>query len=632
VIDPGLQTLKRLILEKTEGTPFFMEEVVQTLAEEGVLIGERGYYQITQHVTILHVPTTVQGILAARIDRLAVEEKAFLHQLAIIGRQFPLSLVRKVVSRPEEELYRLLSSLQSKEFLYEQPAFPEPVYIFKHALTQEVAYGTVLQDRRKGLHERTAQAIESLYSSKLEDHYSELAHHYSRSGNTEKAVEYLQLAGQQAVQRSANVEAISHLTAALELLKTLPDTPERAQQELTLQIALGVPLMVAKGYGSPEVGYAYERARELCRQAGETAQHFAALRGLVAFYYARAELPISRGLGEQLLQLAQRMKDPAFLLEAHGALGQTLHNLGEVAAAREHAEQVLALYNPQKHYSLAFLYGVDSGAMSLFYSAWALWLLGYPDQALKRVQDALALARELSHPFSLALMLDLTALIHQLRREGQAAQARAEAAIALCEEQGFRDLGLMGAVFWRWGLAEKSPDTEAIAQLHQSIDAYRATGAEAGRRYLLTLLAEGYGKVGQPEQGLQVVTEALETMDKTGERREEAELYRLKGELSLQSAVHSRQSEEDSLASSVQSLESAAEECFQKAIAIAQRQQAKSLELRATVSLARLWQQQGKQHEARDMLSAIYNWFTEGFDTKDLQEAKALLAQLEEDC
>jgi len=228
-----------------------MEEVVQELREQGVLsdVGATGRSSLP---TDLHLPTTVQGVLAARIDRLTAEEKDLLHQLAVIGRQFPLSLLRQVITQPEDELYRLLASLQRKEFLYEQPAFPEPDYLFKHALTQEVAYGTVLQDKRKALHERTAQAIESLCSTKLEDHYSQLAYHYSRSGNTPKAVVYLHLAGQQAVQHSANAEAITHLTTALELLKTLPDTPERIQQELTLQIALGVPLTSTKGFAAPK--------------------------------------------------------------------------------------------------------------------------------------------------------------------------------------------------------------------------------------------------------------------------------------------------------------------------------------------------------------------------------------------
>jgi class 3 adenylate cyclase len=383
-----LRTLTQIILEKTDCNPFFMEEVVQGLFEEGVLVRDAvGAHSGAPLPMALHIPTTVQGVLAARIDRLSAEEKALLQQLAVIGREFPLSLVRQVVLQSEAELYRLLSSLQSKEFLYEQPAFPEVEYIFKHALTQEVAYSSVLLERRRVLHERTAQAIEQLFAERLEEHYSDLAHHYSRSGNAAKAVEYLKRAGQQAMQRSANTEAINHLTTALELLKTLPDTPERAQQELTLQIALGVPLMATKGFAAPEVGQVYARARALCKQMGETPQLFPVLWGLWAFYHVRAELQTARELGEQLLSLAQSVQDPTLLVEAHYALGLTLFNLGEVAAAKEHFEQVIALYDPQQHRSYAFLYGgFDPGVLALSYAAWVLWLLGYPDQALKRSQ------------------------------------------------------------------------------------------------------------------------------------------------------------------------------------------------------------------------------------------------------
>ena len=259
----------------------------------------------------------------------------------------------------------MLSSLQHKEFLYEQPAFPEVEYIFKHALTQEVAYNSVLQERRKVLHERTAQAIEALFHSKLEEHYSELAHHYSRSGNTQKAVEYLGLAGQQAVQRSANAEAITHLTAALELLKTLPDTPERAQQELTLQITLGVPLLATRGFSAPEVGQVYARARELCQQVGETPQLSRVLFGLGVFYGMRGELQTAGDLAEQHLRLAQSVQDPALLLVAHRVRGFNFYCAGELVLAREHLEQAIALYDPQQHRTLAFTYGTDTGAFSL---------------------------------------------------------------------------------------------------------------------------------------------------------------------------------------------------------------------------------------------------------------------------
>ena len=377
--DPALQPLKHLILTQTEGNPFFMEEVVQTLVEEQVLVGERGHYRLAQVMTGLQLPPTVQGIPAACMDRLAASGKELLQTLAVIGKEFSWSLLRKVVEQAEEELYRLLGHLQEGEFIYEQPAFPEPEYTFKHALTQEVAYNTLLVERRRVLHERTAQAIEALFHSRLDEHYSELAYHYSRSGNTEKAVEYLQLAGQQAVQRSANAEAISHLTAALELLKTLPDTPQRTQQELVLQTLLGPGLIATKGNGAPEVEKAYARALELCRQVGETSQLFPVLFGLRSFYLVRGELQTARELGEQLLSLAQSVQDADLLLEAQLARGNTLFLFGELVPARAQFEQVLTLYNPQRHRSHAFLYGLDPGVFCLGRTAPALWLLGYLD-------------------------------------------------------------------------------------------------------------------------------------------------------------------------------------------------------------------------------------------------------------
>jgi predicted ATPase len=616
--DGSLTAVKRLILEKTEGTPFFMEEVVQTLVEERAVTGARGSYRLERAPAELHLSPTVQGVLAARIDRLAPDEKDLLQQLAVIGREFSVSLLRQVVPQPEEEVYRLLAALQRKEFLYEQPAFPEMEYSFKHALTQEVAYGTVLQDQRKALHERTAQAIEALYPERLEDHYSDLAHHYSRSGNTPKAVEYLHLAGQQAVQRSANAEAITHLTTALEFLNALPDTPERAQHELGLHLTLGPALMNIKGFAAPEVGALYTRARELCQQGGDTAQLFLVLFGLWQFALLRAELELARELGEQLLRLAQQAQDPALLLVAHRALGATLLWQGEISLAREHLEQGIALYDPQQHRPLALVYGMDIGMACRIFAAWALWLLGYPDQALQRGQEGITLAYESSYPYSLSFALAFTADLHQLRREWRLAQERAEAAMAVSAEQGFAQTLSQAAILRGWALAEQGQGAEGIAQIRQGLAAYRETEAKLMGPYFLTPLAEAYGKVGQVAEGLSVVAEALAAVDKTGERLWEAELYRLKGTLVLQASVPSL----------TRQVEKEAEADFLKAIAIARRQSAKSLELRAVMSLSRLWQQQDKKKEAHELLSDIYNWFTEGFDTKDLQEAKALLEEL----
>jgi len=307
--------------------------------------------------TDLHIPTTVQGVLASRIDRLTPDEKALLQQLAVIGREFSLGLLRHVVKQAEDDLYRLLSSLQHKEFLYEQPAFPEVEYIFKHALTQEVAYSSVLIERRKVLHEQTAQAIETLSYDRLEEHYSELAHHYSRSGNTEKAIEYLQKAGQQAAQNSAHMEAVSHLTIALDLLTTLPDTPERVQRELILQLALAASLQITKGPSAPEVGDAYTRARVLCQQEGDERQMFAVLRGLWLLHHVQADLAAARETGEQLLIMAEHLRDSALLLEARRTLGSTLLWQGEFPLARIHLEQAVTLYDQQQHGSLNSLYG-----------------------------------------------------------------------------------------------------------------------------------------------------------------------------------------------------------------------------------------------------------------------------------
>ncbi|MBI3800338.1 MAG: AAA family ATPase, partial [Deltaproteobacteria bacterium] len=311
--DPSLQSLKRIILEKTEGNPFFMEEIVQELREQKALapVAVGGATGQSLLPTELRLPPTVQGVLASRIDRLPAPEKTLLQTLSVLGKEFSFSLLQQVVNQSEAILHPLLSHLQEAEFIYEQPAFPEPEYTFKHALTQDVAYTSLLIERRKVLHEQTGQAMEALFHSQLEDHYGDLAHHYSRSGNAQKALEYLQLAGQQAVQRSAYAEALSHLFTALDLLQTLPDTLERTQQELTLQIALGAPLQATKGPGAPEVERAYSRARELCGQVGETPQLFPVLRGLWNVYTTQAEVRTGRELAEQLLSFAQRTQDPA---------------------------------------------------------------------------------------------------------------------------------------------------------------------------------------------------------------------------------------------------------------------------------------------------------------------------------
>ena len=591
--DASLRQLKELILEKTEGTPFFMEEVVQTLVEEGALLGERGTYRLDTTPTQLHISPTVQGVLAARIDRLTAEEKELLQQLAVIGRQFPTSLIQHVIVQPEADLYRVLASLQAKEFLYEQPAFPEVEYLFKHALTQEVAYGTVLQERRKELHERTGQALEALYADNTEEHAGALAHHYQHSGNAEKAVVYLHLAGQQAVRRSAHEEAIRHVSLALDLCKTLADTPTRVQQEIELYVLLGAPLMATKGFAAPEVERAYTRARALCQQMGNTPQLFNVLRGLWFFYATRPDHKTARELGEKLLALAQQDQDPARFVDAYGALSMTLSVMGEKRLAHQYAQQGIALYEAHLHRSSTSVSGQDSGVLCFIYDAWSLYFLGYMDQAVTRIQEALQLAQELTDPFNVAGATVNASSIHYLLRDSRAAREQAEAAMTLASDQGFSNILAWGTYVRGWTLTEQGQAEEGIPQIRQGIMALHASGTEIAWPYQGTLLADAYRHVGQWEEGLAVIAEALDVMRKTGEREAEAELYRLRGALTLQGIG---KTDDARILSEV-------ETDFQKAIEVARHQEAKSLELRAAMSLARLWQQHGKQAEAHALLA-----------------------------
>ena len=623
--DSSLTGLKRLVLEKTQGTPFFMEEVVQTLAEEGVLSGERGQYRLVSAPAGIHLSPTVQGVLAARIDRLSAEEKALLQHLAVIGREFPLSLVRQVIGHPEEDLYRLISALQTKEFLYEQPAFPEVEYLFKHALTQEVAYNSVLLERRKVLHEHTARALETLRLERLEEYYPELAHHYSRSGNAEKAIEYLHKAGQQATQRSANVEAITYFTTALELLPTLPVSQERTRRELTLQLALGVPLQATKGFGSPEVGHTYERAHALCVELGHIPQLFPIVRGLCVFHNIQANLHKGYALAQQLLTLAEQAGGAGLQVEAHLALGAPLYWRGEFAAARTHFEAALARYEPSHHREHLRLYGRDSRVFGLEYLARTMWCLGYPDQARQRAHEAVIWAQELGHAHSLTWALTTSLWIRLFRQEWREAREPIDAVLAFATDHGFSVWVAHSRVNRGWLLVQQGQPHAGITELQHGLSGLRTTGTIVFEPFAHAPLVEAYGQTGQYEKGLQMVGEALHFADRHDDRVLEAEIHRLQGELLL--------AQEDGrlLADRVRGKTDEAEVCLRKAIELSQRQQAKSLELRASVSLARLWQQQGKTTEAHQMLSIIYNWFTEGFDTRDLQDAKALLEVLAEE-
>jgi predicted ATPase/class 3 adenylate cyclase len=588
----------REMVARAGGNPFFLEEVAWHAVEHA------------RPDTPGAVPETVHAVLASRMDRLPPEAKRLLQTAAVIGTEVPFNLLQAIAEQFEEALQRNLTHLQTAEFLYETRLVPELTYTFKHALTQEVAYESLLTTHRQALHAAAGQALETLYAPRLEDAYDRLAYHYARTDDMAQAVAYLTLVAKKAARNSAHVEAIAHLTQGLELLKTLPATSERSQQELALYIALGASLIATKGTAAPEVEQAYARAQQLCRHLEDPQRLFPVLRGLWSYYLVRAAYQTAHALAEQLVTLAQQSQDPAMLMTAHLALGTTLLHQGTVASAHRLLMQGIALYDPQQHRATAFLHGLDAGVHCRSHAASALWLLGYPDQGQVQNSTAVTLAQQSNHPFSLGYALSAAAIFHAYRRDGRAAQERAEAAIVLAMEQGFPIWTARGSILRGWALAQQGQAREGIEQLRQGLIALRTTGAEAMRPYFLALLAEAYGTLRQPEAGLAALAEALTVIGTTGERWDEPELYRLKGALLLQQSADNH---------------AAAQACFQHALSVARSLQAKSLELRAATSLARLWQRQGKDAAARELLVPIYGWFTEGFDTADLQDAQALL-------
>ena len=671
------------IHQRTDGNPLFVVNTVEYLAAQGVIAEVGGHWRLQTAVDEVGrgLPENLRQLIEKHIERLSEDRQRLLEVASVVGVTFSTAAVAAGIEAPVEQVEEWCEGLvQRGQFLQAQEPRTLPdgtlcgSYGFLHALQHAVVYGRIPNLRQLRLHRRVGDSEERLYGARAHEIAAELAVHFERGGDLHRAVQYRQHAGHNALRQHGYQEAITHLKRGLELLATFPDTPERGQQELALQIALGSPLQALQGYGAAEVEAVYTRARELSEQIGETAQLFPVLRGLYVFYLLRGKIQTAHALAERLLNLAQKVQDSAFLLEAHFALGQTRMFRGDFVAAREHFEQGIALYNPVRHHSHAFLYGQDPGVFCQVLAAWDLCFLGYPDQALKRNHEALAVAQEVIHPFSVAAAQTFFAVTHQFRREGAAALEHAEAAVELSAQQGFPFFLALSTIMRGWALAEQGQTEQGIVHIRQGLAAYRATGAELATTRFIALLAEALGQAGQPEEGLTVLAEALAIVNKGGERDYEAELYRLKGQLTLQKFqvsgskshrmgiahqyvssgeaetvgdTYPTQSGSSSQTPSVKphlpkAVAQEAEGYLLKAIPTAQQQHAKSLELRAVMSLVRLRKQQTEEQsaqrkkqggsrglaEAHTMLSSLYGWFTEGFDTKDLQEAKALLEEL----
>jgi class 3 adenylate cyclase/predicted ATPase len=610
------------VVAQTDGVPLFVEEWTKMVLESDLLQEQADHYELQGPLHSLAIPTTLHDSLMARLDRLG-DAKEVAQLGATLGlRAFPYELLQAVSPWNEERLQHALEQLVEAELLHQRGMPPQVTYVFKHALIQEAAYQSLLKRTRQRYHQRTVHILEQHFPELTETRPELLAYHFTEAGLPALAIPYWQRAGLRAVERSANVEAISHFTKGLGLLKALPAAPERAQQELTLQLAMGSPLLMLKGHTAPEVEHAYARAYELAQRIGDGPQRFSALIGLWRFYFSQSRLERARELAEQCYTLAQRLQDVRLLQEAHTALGSTFLHLGEYVAARASLEQGIALYDPQECRILAFSRGTDPGVVCLSRIAWTLWMLGYAEQALGRSREALALAQDVSHAYSLAFAQHFAGLLHQCRRDVQSVRECAEAELALSNAHGFVEWSAGGMMLRGWALAQQGTVEEGIAQLRQGRDSWLIRGNELGKTQILARLAEAYGKARQTAEGLHVLAEALVAVHTNGEHHYEAELYRLKGALLLQSEVPDPTSE------GCQRHAVEMEACFRQALDIARRQQAKSLELRAAMSLARLLQAQAKRAEARQLLSESYGWFTEGFDTTDLQEAKTLIAAL----
>jgi class 3 adenylate cyclase/tetratricopeptide (TPR) repeat protein len=608
-----LAILKQRIIETTGGTPFFMEETVQSLFDEGAIEERDGKVELLKPHSTLKIPPTVQAILAARIDRLRNDEKNLLQTLAVLGREFVRSLARAVAGRSEEELDRLLTSLELGSFVYEQPSISDIEYIFKHALTQEVAYNSVLVERRKQLHESVGQAIELLYSDSLDDHLADLAHHFSRSGNRGKAVEYLRRAAAQALSRGASAQAVKDLEAARNLVKEIPAGIQRDQAELQILNPLGTAYIATRGYAAPEVGPVFQRAREICATVGEPQQQFAMVFGNFAWRIVRGEMDLALVLANEALAFANKFDDPGMWMEALFLLGVGLFYRGDFAGARDQYEKALALHDDRDRNRLwAARVGEDAGVTHRCYLALALWHLGYPDRALRVNREARELARSIEHPFSLAYAQHHTSWLYQLMRKPSETLLFSDEQMRTSAEHGFPLFNATGAISNAAGQLLQGNAANAAAALEGGLEAYRATGAGLALPYYLGLLGDAFIQTGNSGEADSVLDAALTAAQTSGDRCHEAELHRLKGELALREGVQPE----------------LVEQHFIRALDTAKAQGSKAWELRSTLSLARLHARHDRRTDAGEMLDRLYNSFAEGFCSPDLREAKTLLAEL----
>ena len=606
--------IRQDIIERTDGIPLFVEEMTKAVLEAD---SEDAVEHLAGAVpsSALAVPASLQASLMARLDRLG-SAKEVAQIGAAIGREFSHSLLAAVVRKPETDINPALDRLLHSGLLFRQGVPPHATYLFKHALVQDAAYGTLLREPRRALHARIAETLQSQFAEIAENQPELLARHCTEANLIEKAAGFWGKAGQRSLERSALVEAAEQLSRALGQIATLPATPALRREEIKLQVALITPLIHVKGYAAPETKAAAERARLLIEQAealGEPPEDplllFAVLYSVWAANYVTANGNALPGLAAQFLALAENQSATAPLLIGHRIMGISCASTGNIAKARAHFDCAIALYDPVAHRPLATRFSVNSAVSILSYRSWTLWFLGYPEAALADSDRALSVARELNQAATLMYALFHTSLPHTWCGNYVTAKANLHELLILAEEkralhwtaEGTRAQGYISALAGR--------TTDAVNLITSGIATFRAIGARTLKSLYWSKLAGAYAQLGNSDDASRCIGEAITTIETTRETWFEAEVDRIAGEISLKSPEK-------------------AQTYFDRALAVAHQQEAKSWELRASMSMARLWRDQGKREEARDLLVPVYGWFTEGFDTLDLKEAKALLDEL----
>ena len=599
------------IVDRTDGVPLFIEELTKSVLESDLVRKEADRYVLDGALLPLAIPTTLHDSLMARLDRLPGARH--VAQIgAAIGREFSYALLHAVCRLPEDELQTGLARLVASELMFQRGVPPDAVYTFKHALVQDAAYSNLLRSARKELHAQIGKVLETHFSEMVDSQPELLAQHYADAGLIEKSVAYWGRAGQRSAARSAMAEAAAQFQKGLDQLMLLPDDGGRQRRELDLRSALGAVLQALKGLAAPETGIAYARARELWEQLGSPSEFFHVPAGQSIYHMFRGEFDLAQRLDEDLLNLSRQRGDSSGLVLGCDSSGRNLMLTGRFASSRSNLEEGLALYDPTSHRSLVRQIGTHPHVTSQAYLGLVLFCLGFPDRALAQSSAAIDKARSLLHPPSFAVSLSMGSRVVSLRGDAATLDEWSDQLVAVTTEQGFPYYRALGTIYRGWVEVANGNVEEGISLLRSGSSASRATGAEVWMSYHIALLARACEIAGQIEECVSLLDDAFQIVARNGTRWLEAELYRHKGQLLLRQQGNSE----------------TAEELFRKALSVAEQQGAKLWELRTAVSLAQLRRDRGRKAEARDLLTPVYAWFTEGFDTADLKHAKALLDEL----